>query len=102
MEKPEQIFWPTKYLDDFSIESTVFFINTLIALICILHTYIINISNIYYICENERVSQLCLTFCDPMDCSPPGFSVPGILQARIQEWIAIPFSRGSSQTRDLS
>ena len=35
-----------------------------------------------------------------MDCSPPGSSVPGILQARILEWVAIPFSRGSSQPRD--
>ena len=32
------------------------------------------------------------TLCDPMDCSPPGFSVPGILQARILEWVAISFS----------
>ena len=40
------------------------------------------------------VAQLCLILCDPMDCSPPGFSVHGILQARILEWIAIPFSRG--------
>ena len=46
------------------------------------------------------VVQLCPTLCDPMDCSPPDFSVPGILQARILEWIAIPFSRGISQTRD--
>ena len=36
--------------------------------------------------------QLCLTLCDPMDCSPPGSSVHGILQARILEWIAMPFS----------
>jgi len=35
-----------------------------------------------------------------MDCSPPGFSVHGILQARIPEWVVIPFSRGSSQPRD--
>ena len=35
-----------------------------------------------------------------MDCSPPGFSVHGILQARILEWLAISFSRGSSQPRD--
>ena len=41
-------------------------------------------------------AQLCLILCDPMDCSLPGFSVHGILQARIQEWVAIPFSRGSS------
>ena len=38
--------------------------------------------------------------CDPMDCSPPDSSVHGILQARILEWIAISFSRGSSQPRD--
>ena len=38
--------------------------------------------------------------CDPMDCSPPGFSVHGILQAGILKWVAIPFSRGSSQPRD--
>ena len=39
------------------------------------------------------VTQSRLTFCDPMDCSPPGSSVRGILQARILEWGAIPFSR---------
>ena len=40
------------------------------------------------------VIQLRLTLCDPMDCSPTGFSVHGILQARIMEWVAIPISRG--------
>ena len=45
-------------------------------------------------------AQLCLTLCDPMDCSPPGSSFHDILQARILEWVAIPFSRGSSQPRD--
>ena len=40
------------------------------------------------------------TLCDPMDCGPPGSSVPGILQARILEWVPIPCSRGSSQRRD--
>ena len=35
-------------------------------------------------------------FCDPMDCSPPGSSVRGILQARVLEWVAMPSSRGSS------
>ena len=39
--------------------------------------------------------QSCLTLCDPMDCSLPGSSVYGILQARILEWVAIPSSRGS-------
>ena len=46
------------------------------------------------------VTQSCLTLCVPTDCSPPGFSVHGILQARILDWIAIPFSRGSSWPRD--
>ena len=43
--------------------------------------------------------QLCLTLC-PADCSTPGSSVDGILQARILEWVAISSSRGSSQPRD--
>ena len=42
------------------------------------------------------VAQLCLTLFDLMDCNPPGSSVHGILQARILEWVAIPFLRGSS------
>ena len=41
-----------------------------------------------------------LTLCNPMDCSPPGSSFHGILQARILEWVAIPFSRGSSRRKD--
>ena len=45
------------------------------------------------------VVQSCLTLCDPMDSSLPGFSVHGMLQARILEWVAIPFSRRSSQLR---
>ena len=45
------------------------------------------------------VAQLCTTLCYPVDCSPPGSSVRGVLQARILEWVAIPFSRGSSQHR---
>ena len=46
------------------------------------------------------VAQLCLTLCDPLDCSPPGSSVHGILQGKILEWVAILFSRRSSQPRD--
>ena len=46
------------------------------------------------------VAQSCLTLCDPMDFRPPGFSVLGILQARILEWVATSFSRGSFQPRD--
>ena len=46
------------------------------------------------------VAQSCLTLWDPMEGSSPGSSVHGILQARIVDWVAIPFSRGSSQPRD--
>ena len=48
----------------------------------------------------ESVAQLCLTLWDPTDCSPPGSSVHGILQARILEWVAMPYSRVISQARD--
>ena len=44
--------------------------------------------------------QSCSTLCNPMDCSPPGSSVHGILLTRILEWVAIPFSRGFSWPRD--
>ena len=47
------------------------------------------------------LTQLCLTLCDHMNCSPPGSSVHGILQARTLESVAISFFRGSSQTRNL-
>ena len=47
-----------------------------------------------------KFAQSCLTLCKPMDCSPPGSSVYGILQARRLGWVAIPFSRGSSWARD--
>ena len=52
------------------------------------------------VCVWVLVAQSCLTLWDPTDCSPPDFSVHGILQARMQEWIAIHFSRGTSQPRD--
>ena len=57
-------------------------------------------SSDYIIKYRGLVTQLCPTFCKPMNCSPQGSSVHGILQARILEWITIPFSRGSSQPRD--
>ena len=47
-----------------------------------------------------KVAQSCPILCDPMDCSLSGPSVSGILQARILEWVAVPFSRGSSQLRN--
>ena len=51
-------------------------------------------------CESEkRAARSPLILCDPVDGSPPGSSVHGILQAMILEWVAIPFSKGSSQPR---
>ena len=49
------------------------------------------------LCMRAKLLQSWPTLCDPMDCSPPGSSVHGILQAR--NWVAMPFSRGSSQPR---
>ena len=51
-------------------------------------------------CEPAKSLQSCPTLCNPLDCSLQGFSVHGILQARILEWVAMPSSRGSSQPRD--
>ena len=53
-----------------------------------------------YACMHAKSLQSCDTLCDPTDCSPPGSSIRGILQARILEWVAIPFFRGSSRPRD--
>ena len=50
----------------------------------------------------SEVAQSCPTLRNPVDCSLPGSSLHGILQARILEWVAISFSRGSSQPRDQS
>ena len=52
-------------------------------------------------CVHAKLLQSCLTLCDPMDCSPPGSSIHGILQARILEWATMPSSRGSSWTRGI-
>ena len=49
----------------------------------------------------RKVGQSCLTLCDPMDCSLPGFSVHGIFQARVLEWVAISFARGSSRETQM-
>ena len=56
---------------------------------------------LHFMYESEsEVAQSCPTFCDPLDCSPPGSSAHGILQARILEWVAISLSKGSSRPRD--
>ena len=50
--------------------------------------------------RQSEVAQSCLILCDPMDCSLLGSSIHGIFQARVLEWVAISFSRGSSQPGD--
>ena len=50
--------------------------------------------------SKSEVAQLCPTLCDPMDCSQLGFLVHGIFQARVLEWVAISFFRGSSRPSD--
>ena len=52
------------------------------------------------VCMCAKLLQLCPILCDPIDYSPPGFSVHGTLQARILGWVAMSSSRGSSQPRD--
>ena len=51
-------------------------------------------------CMHPKSLQSCLTLCDPVDCSPLGSSVHGILQARTLEWVATTSSSGSFQPRD--
>ena len=53
-----------------------------------------------FVCVYAKSLQSCPTLWDPMDCSPPGSSVHGILLARILEWVAMSSSRGSSRPRD--
>ena len=57
-------------------------------------------SNVCQKLQTVLVNQWCPTLRDPMECSPPGSSIHGIFQARMLEWIAIPFSKGSSPSRD--
>ena len=58
-----------------------------------------SICHFHYIIISE-FDQLCLTLCDPMDCSLPGSSIHGIFQASVLKWAAISFSKGSSQSRE--
>ena len=48
------------------------------------------------VCLQKAESLICVRPCNPVDCSPPGSSFHGILQAKMLEWVVIPFSRGSS------
>ena len=62
---------------------------------------LLNISSLKFMKKTHtEVTQSCLTLCDPIERSPPGSSIHGIFQAWILEWVAVSFSRGSSQPRD--
>ena len=70
-----------------------------------IHSSLYKFSSISFICLCLSlylyiIAQSCLTLCNPMDCSLTSSSVHGIFQARILEWVAIYFSKGSSQPRD--
>ena len=58
------------------------------------------IHSFIHVCVHANSFQSCPTICKPMDCSLPGSSVQGILQTRILEWVAMPSSSGSPQSRD--
>ena len=63
--------------------------------------FIFNLLSIKFsMCVHAKLLQLCLNLCNPMECNPPDSSVHVILQARILEWMAMPFSRGSFPLRD--
>ena len=64
------------------------------------HVFNIDEKQCLIIIFKVKVSQSCPTLSDPMDCNLPGSSVHGILQARTLEWVAVSFSRESSQARD--
>ena len=62
--------------------------------------YAVLTHNFYHDNSWSEVAQSCVTLCSPMDCSLPGSSIRGIFQARVLEWVAISFSRGSSRPRE--
>ena len=68
--------------------------------ICIIQFWGVHLCVSVYACMCAKSLQSCPALCEPMDCSPPGSSVHGILQARMLEWVATRSSRVSSQPRD--
>ena len=90
VEKTERLIWLTV----FHVE--VFCFSCLLSAWCLLSVYL------WFYLNIAKSLQLCPTLYDPMDCSPPGSSVHGILQARILEWVAISFSRGIFLTQGLN
>ena len=91
----------THYIQLFCISSNTFLANEIYCLILKNFIYVLSPHlGLCCCCYCCSVAKSCHTVCYPMDGSPPGSSVHGILQARILEWGAIAFSRGSSRPRD--
>ena len=72
--------------------SSYWFRNLTLAILCKMNCRVIKMGLWLCTCMCAKLLWLCLTLCEPMDFSPLGSSVHGILQARILEWVAIPFS----------
>ena len=70
-------------------------------LVCVTLRNLLNLSVAAYAAAAAKSLQLCLTLCDPIDGSPQDSSVPGILQARILEWVAISFSNVCMHAKSL-
>ena len=83
----------------FFVNSLSFLCNCPLAFLLSFILFLFTVLRVAFMFYESEVAQPCPTLCDPLDCSLPGFSVHGILQARKLEWVAIPFSRGSSLTQ---
>ena len=90
------LFWKNVYLGLLPIFLFWLFVSLILS--CMSSLYILGISPLSNMCMCS-VAQLCLTLCGPMDCSPPGSSVHGILQEKILEWGAISYSGGVFPTQ---
>ena len=90
---------PSSYVEGCIIDGIVLFISSS----CFHKAFLQSCSLCSIVKDSEgEVARLCPALCNPTDCSPPGSSIYGILQARILEWVGISFSWGSSRPRDWS
>ena len=111
---PKNVIWPSLFKLKCTFQETLFhFIFECILLLHLLplffgnpvihKVYLIHLPSIPIISSTGMCAksfQLCLTLCDPMDCSPPGFSIHEVLQAGILEWVAVSSSKASSRPRN--
>ena len=96
-QKSAQGFWKSFGFHDIGIIPSFYFSLNIFSYLKVQMGGLVGIKRKKKLEQNSNKTQ---TLCDPMDCSPPGSSVYGISQARILEWVAISFSRGSCGSRD--